>query len=203
MKDFKLPDETVGTVIREKVKYCEWGNQYDSTERWGKVYVPAVRFPWIDNAGIRKEVCFNVYCIYICISFYTLYYRGFLKSKRKKRAYCGRHYRNQEQTASCLEVSSENRWERGWERYKKVKGDLTKVHAMLKKKIRRKKSIFPTSSPVKCASCTWLAEYVASHFIRVKKRKIFKFSSIHELCCCPCFAHSNIINLRVLERIPP
>lgn len=23
MKDFKLPDETVGTVIREKVKYCE------------------------------------------------------------------------------------------------------------------------------------------------------------------------------------
>lgn len=35
--------------------------------------------------------------------------RGFLKSKRKKRAHCGRHYRNQQQTASCLEVSSENR----------------------------------------------------------------------------------------------
>lgn len=31
-----------------------WGNQYDSTEHWEKVYIPAVQFSWTGNVGIKK-----------------------------------------------------------------------------------------------------------------------------------------------------
>lgn len=85
------------------------------------------------NAGIRKYICFKIFTVFI-FSSYTLYYRGFLKLQRNKRAHCGRLYRNQQQTDNCLEVSSQHRWEM----YKQLKGDLTKVNAMRKRKIRRK-----------------------------------------------------------------
>lgn len=58
IKDSELPDETVGPLIREKLKELKQIITYN--EEWEKVYALAVPVSWIDDAEIREEMCFKI-----------------------------------------------------------------------------------------------------------------------------------------------